>query len=161
MKIIADASPLIALASIGHLSLLPTLFDETWLPEAVFYEATAVGKPYAQSIRAFAQGQVTAVRNQLAVQMLINDVDLGEAEAAEAIVLAHELGIDTILIDDAKGRRFARLHHLHPIGTLGVLLQAKKMNLLPTIKPLVNQLIENQIRISPRLYQQALQLAGE
>lgn len=158
MNIVADASSLIALASIDQLQLLPYLFKDIWLPKVVFHEATTPKKPYATAIFNFGQGRVVAVQNVLAVQMLTNDVDLGEAEA---IVLAHELGIKNLLIDDAKGRRIARLHHIQPIGTLGILLQAKNLGLILAIKPLIDQLVANQIRIGQRLYDQTVLLAGE
>jgi uncharacterized protein len=158
INIVADASPLIALASIQQLPLLPLLFNDIWLPQAVFDEVTAPEKPYAQMIAEFAQKRIVRVKNRLAIQMLTNDVDLGEAEA---IVLAHELGVENLLIDDAKGRRVARLHNLYPIGTLGILLQAKKIGHLIVITPLIDQLVANQIRISRRLYDQTIALAGE
>jgi predicted nucleic acid-binding protein len=40
MKIVADTSPLIAFAILQKLELLPQIFDEVWLPTAVFQEAT-------------------------------------------------------------------------------------------------------------------------
>jgi len=89
------------------------------------------------------------------VQLLINDIHLGEAEA---IVLAFEKGISNILID---GRRFVKLNGLYPIGTIGVLLQAKQKGFVSEVKPLLDKLIENQIRISERLYIQALQIVHE
>ncbi|MEZ4644360.1 MAG: DUF3368 domain-containing protein [Chloroflexota bacterium] len=94
----------------------------------------------------------------MAVQLLLNDIDRGEAEA---IVLALEKNVPDILIDDAKGRRVAQLNGLYPIGTVGVLLQAKQTGHIQAIKPLLDTLIANRIRISERLYQQSLQLAGE
>jgi len=38
--VVSDASPLIALAAIGRLDLLPRLFDRLLIPEAVFQEVT-------------------------------------------------------------------------------------------------------------------------
>lgn len=128
------------------------------MPPAVFMEATKEDKPHAERIRAFAQRFVVAAQNQLAVQLLLNDIDRGEAEA---IVLAFEKNVPDILIDDAKGRRVAQLNGLHPIGKIGVLLQAKRTGHIPTIKPLLDTLIANRIRISERLYREALALAGE
>ncbi len=158
MKIVADASPLIALAILQKLDLLTSLFDDILVPLAVFTEATREDKPHAEHIRAFAQRFVVSAQNQLAVQVLMNDIDRGEAEA---VVLALEKNVPDILIDDAKGRRVAQLNGLYPIGTVGVLLQAKQTGHIQTIKPLLDTLIANRIRISDRLYQKALQLAGE
>ena len=97
-----------------------------------------------------------AILNKL--NLLSNDLDLGESEA---IVLALENNIEDILIDEHKGRKIARTNGLHPIGTIGVLIQAKKLHLIQEVKPLIDKLIKNKIRISNQLYQKALELANE
>ncbi|MBE2225496.1 MAG: DUF3368 domain-containing protein [Anaerolineae bacterium] len=158
MNVVADASPLIALAILHRLDLLDALFIEVLVPTAVYQEATQQNKPHASQIQKFIQDKVVAVSNQLDVQEFNNDVDLGEAEA---IALALEKGIVRILIDDAKGRRFAQSKGLQPVGTIGVLLQAKRQGLVSEIKPLLQTLVANRIRISPLLVQQTLHLAGE
>lgn len=158
MRVVADASPLIALALLERLDLLDLLFSQIVLPPAVFQEITASGKPYAESLHVFCQNRVLAVQNRIAVSLLANDIDPGEAEA---IVLALEQGIVDLLIDDAKGRRVAQLNSLYPIGTLGVLLQAKRLGHIEAVKPLMDMLIANKIRIGHNLYQQALHLADE
>jgi len=158
VNIVADASPLIALAILQRLNLLDELFADVLVPTAVYQETTQQDKPHAPQIKKFIQDKVVTVSNQLDVQKFNNDVDLGEAEA---IALALEKGIANILIDDAKGRRFAQSQGLQPIGTIGMLLQAKRQGLIPEIKPLLETLKANQIRISPLLVQQALHLAGE
>lgn len=58
MKIVADTSPLIAFAILQKLELLPQIFDEIWLPTAVFHEATTPDKPHQQAIAQFAQNKV-------------------------------------------------------------------------------------------------------
>ncbi len=158
MNIVTDASPLIALAILQRLDLLAKLFEDVFVPTAVFQEATRQEKPLAEAIYNYLQRKVVTVENRLAVQVLAQDVDLGEAEA---IVLALERGLADILIDDAKGRRVAQLHGLYPIGTIGVLLQAKQSGFVGEIKPLLDKLLANRIRISNQLCQQALYLAGE
>ena len=98
------------------------------------------------------------IQNDLAVGVLSNELDKGEAEA---IVLAMENEISDILIDEHKGRRLARLNGLQPIGTLGVLIQAKKAGYIAELKPCLDKLVENKIRISNALYKRALMLASE
>jgi predicted nucleic acid-binding protein len=44
---------------------------------------------------------------------------------------------------------------------LGILLQAKKTGKIRQIKPLLNRLINNRIRIGASLYQKAIEIAGE
>lgn len=50
---------------------------------------------------------------------------------------------------------------LHPIGTIGVLLQAKRLGHIEAMKPCLDELISEKIRIGNKLYLQALELANE
>lgn len=158
MKIVADSSPLIAFAILGQLDLLPLIFNEIHIPHAVSNEIAAPGKPHAQKLKEFSEGKIKVVQNRLAVTLLANEIDPGEAET---IALALENKIENVLIDDAKGRKAAQRNNLHTIGTIGVLLQAKKLGYVEAIKPSLDKLISEKIRIGNKLYAQALVLAGE
>ncbi len=48
--IVADSTPLIALSKIGQLSLLPEIFSEVILPEAVYNEVVIAGTNRSGSI---------------------------------------------------------------------------------------------------------------
>lgn len=158
MRIIADSSPLISLAILKRLDLLTDLDTEIYIPQAVFNEISRPNKPYSQVLTAFCKDRVRTVKNQMAVAMLTSDVDVGEAEA---IVLALEMGVTDILIDDAKGRRAAKLKGLQVIGTIGILLVAKQRGLIMLIQPELDALLAHNIHIGHRLYEQALILADE
>lgn len=54
MTIVADASPLIALAQIGRLDLLLLLFADLLIPQAVFDEITETDKPFSAELVRFA-----------------------------------------------------------------------------------------------------------
>lgn len=158
MVIVADASPLISLAILGKLSLLDQLFDDVYIPVAVYDEIAQENKAYAVELKSFAQNRVRGVKNELALRLLKRELDAGEAEA---IVLAIESQISNILIDEHKGRKIAETNGLLPIGTIGVLIRAKRMGLIQEVKPNLDKLIENRRRISKPLYDKALALAGE
>lgn len=157
MIIVADSSPLISFAILNLLDILPEIFEKIQIPQSV-YEITNWQKPFANQLKQFATDRVSVVQNKIAVEVLLKDLDLGESEA---IVLALENSIWDILIDEHKGRRIARLHGLNPIGTLGVLIQSKRVHLIKKVKPLLNILIANKIRISKPLYLKTLELANE
>ena len=158
MIIVADASPLISFAVLERLDILPQIYADIVLPKAVYQEITMPDRPYCETLKAFFADKIRQVNDRLLVQVLQNTIDKGEAEA---IALALEQKIPNILIDDYKGRKQAQLNGLQPIGTIGSLLQAKKQNLITTIKPLLDKLIQNDIRISEQLINKALLLAGE
>ncbi|MBC8146600.1 MAG: DUF3368 domain-containing protein [Bacteroidetes bacterium] len=158
MIIVADSSPLLSFAIIGKLELIEQIFGEVFVPSAVFEELTVSDKPYSKELKIFLHNKVLAVKNSDLVKMLSNEIDLGESEA---IALALERHIPDILIDDLKGRRIAFFNGLFPIGTIGGLLQAKEKKLIDKIKPLLDILIQNDIRIGKPLYRKALKLASE
>lgn len=132
MIIVADSSPLIHFAVLEMLDTLDGIFEGVMVSHAVYEEVTVSDKPHAEDLKRFLTNRVFQVKNKMAVQLLRPDIDLGEAES---IVLALEKKVNSILIDDHKGRRTARASGLVPIGTIGVLLQAKKRNQIREIKP--------------------------
>lgn len=75
--------------------------------------------------------KTVAAQDRLAVEVLLDELDLGEAET---IVLARELNAEWVLMDEKKGRRKLTQLGLPKIGTLGLLLKAKRVNLIPSIR---------------------------
>jgi len=76
--------------------------------------------------------------------------------------LALELQADELLIDERLGRREATRLGVPKIGILGILLIAKRRNIISTIQPAIDALIsEAGFRVSRQLYEEVLQVAGE
>lgn len=91
--------------------------------------------------------------------LLLTILDDGEATV---IHLARELNLKKILMDERKGRRIARdAYGLTTIGTVGVMVEAKKMGFLPEIGNLFLEMRKNGYWIHDRIIQAALQKAGE
>lgn len=155
MKIVSNSSPLIALAKIEKLNILEYAIV---IPKAVFNETTEPEKEYMKELYEWGKDKVVDVRNRKAVEYL--ELILGKGEA-ETIVLSEELNADAVLIDDLKARKIARLRGLKVIGTIGVLLDAKERGRVHEVKPLLEELMENKIRISEELHDHALELANE
>lgn len=84
-------------------------------------------------------------------------LDAGEAEA---IALAVSLGA-TLLVDERKGRLVAGELGLRVRGTIGVLLLAASEGHLGAVRPVLDDLIAAGFHVGPRLYVDALRLAGE
>ena len=87
-------------------------------------------------------------------------MQIGAGES-EAIALALEMGNLPALLDDKKARRIAKQLDLPVIGTLGLLLKAKKQGVIPAIKPILAALEKVDFRVSTRLRDRALELADE
>ena len=92
--------------------------------------------------------------------MLTSRGRLGAGEW-EAIALAVELGAGAILIDDRPARRLAQAAGLNVIGTLGLLLEAKRAGHIKTIRAELDKLLETSFFLSQQLYDELLRLAGE
>ena len=86
-------------------------------------------------------------------------LDAGEAEA---IALASEIGAGLLLMDESDGRAEARSLGLQVTGTLGVLLRARQVGMLPALKPVLDALIQkHSFRLSRSFYEQALRQVDE
>jgi len=61
MLIVADSSPLVALALCDGLKLLDLLFDEIQVPQAVYDEVIVTGKPASRTLQIYLQDKVVSV----------------------------------------------------------------------------------------------------
>lgn len=144
MLIVSNTSPILNLAIVGQLDLLRQQFGHIQIPPAVLDELKIdEERPGSQSIQsALTAGwiQVQPVNNQSLVQLLRQTLDGGEAAA---IALALELQADWILLDERDGRKVAKSLGLQVTGVLGVLLRAKESSELPSLQPVLEDLIQN------------------
>ncbi|MCG9134274.1 DUF3368 domain-containing protein [Candidatus Poribacteria bacterium] len=85
-------------------------------------------------------------------------LDKGEAET---LVLATELGITNVFVDDLRGRKVAQSLGLQAVGVAGFLLFAKKKGKIRAIRPLLLQLQQKGFRLSSRLIDAVLEEASE
>jgi len=157
MLIVGDSSALVALALCNGLELLDRLFAEVRVPQAVYDEVIVEGKPAAQMLQAYLRGKVVPVPLE---NVVITGAGLGRGEI-EAMALYKSMRADYLLIDDNRARKVARLNHVRITGSQGVLLLAKHHGLIPHVRPYLEQLGATDIRISDRLIERTLALAGE
>lgn len=75
--------------------------------------------------------------------------------------LAKEMNSDILIMDEAKGRKIAQSLDIEITGTAGILVSSKIRGLIPEVKPLLDSLIKNKIRISDKLYSEVLKKAEE
>ena len=161
MIVISDTSPIINLAIIDKLDLLPQLFDTMVIPEAVFNEIVIIGKglPGSDIIENAKWVEVKTCNNRIFINSLLDYVQIGEAEA---LTLALELQADTIIVDEAAARNLAEQFGLNFTGLLGILIKAKEHGLIPSVKPLMDALrTKARFFIHQSLYNQVLAIAKE
>lgn len=153
--VVTNAGPLIYLAILGRFELLQRFFDPICIPAAVYHEVVVqgAGQPgAAETLAAVRDGWLKQVwvQNRIAVDALLDELDLGEAEA---IVAARELGVERVLLDDGIARAKAQAMGLSVSGTIGILLLARKNGVALDLKRELDVLIRENFRLSPRLYQ--------
>jgi predicted nucleic acid-binding protein len=160
MLVVSNSSPLIALARLSYLDLLHSLYNEILIPQAVYQEVvqTGKGREGAAAVEAAPWITVQTVQDSVAVELLRDQLDRGESEA---IVLAMEGKAQLLLIDEARGRRIAQSRGLTHVGTVGVIVLAKRKNLIPFGTTVLDQLIEIGFRMDASLYQRAKALMAK
>jgi len=161
MIVVSDTTPLIGLASIGRLELLRELFEEVYIPQAVFDETVTHGREESKAKQEVSHANwihVVKIKDRLAVNLLLDEMDLGEVET---IVLASEMNADWVLMDEKKGRRKLAQLDIPKIGTLGILLKAKQLRLISLVKPEIEELQKSGFSISSSVVEQVLEAARE
>lgn len=156
--VIADAGPLIALARLHQIGLLPQLFGRVLVTDIVFREC-AGRSDFPES--ALIQEAVTRKQLELCTapdfSAFAQKIDAGEASA---IAVAIDLGCG-VLMDDKAGRRIAENAGVPVIGTVGVLVLAKRKGLVPLVKPQLEILSASGYFLSGEIIAAALLAAGE
>lgn len=154
--VVSNTSPLINLAGVGLLDLLPGLYGTIWIPEAVKREYAAgmgAGEP------TFEEFAWVKIALSVTVQPdLPSSLGAGEAQA---ISLAIAENARALLLDEQLARGIARKKGLPVVGTLGVLVAAKESGLLAAVKPVLDMMVAQGRHLSERLYMQVLVAAGE
>lgn len=158
--IVSNTTPLIALDACNQLDLLRSLYGRILIPEAVDRELSRGGST------GLTTGLTSAHRAWIGVQAitsppsvhLLARLDAGEAEV---ITLALEIGASLVLIDEKRGLKVARELGLSALGSVGILLLAKKKGLLPEVKPHLHEMQSKGVSLSNRLIVWAIIQAGE
>lgn len=145
--VVTDSTCLIALERLGRLDILPALFEPVYAPPEVAREFGS-SLPWLR---------VVDLADRDRVLFLSASVDAGEAEA---IALARERKLKVVL-DDLRARRQAHRFELDVIGTLGILVRAKRQGILDLVGPLLNQLEDSGFHMTPELKEEALRQVGE
>lgn len=145
--VIADAGPLIALAKINRLHLLPTLFTTVSITQAVTDECLRSHSNDADLIKqALESGWLKCVDNPVFKHPLSRSLGLGEQSSIE-----YALQTDTktlLILDDALARKQALRRGLCIVGTAALLFAAQRKGLIADAEVLIAELNQVGYRIS-------------
>jgi predicted nucleic acid-binding protein len=126
MIVVSDTTPLNYVVLIEVIPILHALFGQVYAPAAVIRELSHPRSP--EPVRQWA----STPPEWLVVQApTLSDpsLKLGPGET-EAILIAHELHADLILIDERKGYKIASARGLKVVSTLAILEEAASRKLL-------------------------------
>jgi predicted nucleic acid-binding protein len=160
-ELVINTGPLIALAAaLDDLSLLERLYRAVHVPYEVGLEVTVKGASgFAANLYDAATWLHKEVHPTAHVSALLkNSLDMGEAAV---IQYALNRGIDTVCIDEAVGRRFARLSGLKLTGSLGILLKAKRGGQPIVMAQAIARMRAKGVWLSDDLVSLVLKRAGE
>ena len=161
MIVVSDTSPVTNLIECGLLHLLPAVYGEVIMPEAVrdeLAQLVPLNSAYDMAMHSWVDVRRVSGRHEIGA-LLRRGLDPGEAEA---IVLAQELAADLLLIDERHGAAVADELGLQHVGVLGVLIAAKRRNLIPQVSSIVAKLRDEVgFWLSDDVVRHVLLLAGE
>jgi predicted nucleic acid-binding protein len=155
---VINASPLIFLSRSGNLELLHGFAKSIWLPEPVFKEILARGSndPTVQAVQ---QTAWLIERPVTDIPIEILEWRLGKGESS-VLALAMESNNEAI-IDDLQGRKCAASLNIPVRGTLGIVLTAKRREMIPAARPVIEDMMKAGLYLSKKVLDQALAKVGE
>lgn len=157
-RLVVNASPLILLGRIEHLWLLERMSPQIMIPQSVVAEITAGRRRDASCDPTLAWAE----RYQVEDTTLLSSVEGWGLGAGESQVIATLLihGGKAVL-DDRMGRRCAKAHGLSVVGTLGLVLLAKRLDMIPSARTLLDALRRHGLFLDDRLLEGMLSELGE
>ena len=147
--IISDTSCLIILYKIDELDLLKNLSNKVYI-------TPTIKKEFSKKLPDWIKTK--SPKDNHYQEILEIDLDPGESSA---IALSLEIDKSILIIDDLKGRKIAERLKLKYSGTFGLILKAKELGILTTIKPILDKIRSTDFRFSEGLFEFILEQAGE
>lgn len=158
-RIIVNSTPLIVLSNINQLELLQKLYNDIYIPQAVYDEVTEKDDSACNQIKNSNWIHICKIKNESEKRMYQAKLHDGEVEV---MILAKEDPQNTtVIIDDNTAKKTAKFLGLKVTGTLGIILKAKRQNLISSVTTIMDQLIQNGFYITPEIYDLVKNEAGE
>jgi len=159
--IVSNTTPISNFLHLGQMEILKTIFKELHVPMAVHSEIEVYFSGDYQWQKCLDKDFIirTEVRTAPKIKELMIHLHMGEAEA---LCLCIENNAQLCLLDDRDARIIARLNNIPVSGTLGVLMKAKKMGIIESVKELMDRLkTDHHYWIDDATYNKVLSLSNE
>ena len=147
--IISDTSCLVLLDKIGRLELLKSCYSTIFITKEIQFE-------YGNELPKWVI--IEQPKDSVVQKTLEQVLDKGEASA---LALALERQSTTIILDDLRARKVAKSLNLTITGTLGVLVKAKQDGVIDKVRPLIDELLKTDFRVSENVIERILEVCGE
>ncbi len=162
MIVVSDTGVIIAFAKIRKLNILKSIFGKIFITTVVHKELMAKlgdeGEEIDQALNEFVN-IVNISKSLKERDTSVKELGLGERQSIE---YAYSNITNTILlIDDKAGRRVAKRLKIKTIGTMGVLIVAKKRGLIENVTNIITEMRENGYWLSDSIIETTKRLAGE
>ena len=159
MVIVSNSGPILSFIRAYRFEFLRDVVGMLMIPDAVYEDIVVhgAGKPGVEAVRHAVWITRVSIHDRTFVDQLPHKLHLGEREA---LALAKQQS-GALLIDESEARRAARHHGIEHFGSLRVLEEAKRRGIIPTVKPLLDELIATGTYISDNLYRAFLRNMGE
>ena len=159
-SIICDTTVWLYLGQIDQASVLASLYSPIYTTETVCLELDTgrLLRPHIIDPRTFAWVTVVTPTATDLATLPPSQLGLGE-RSVMAYATTHQIAI--VGLDDQQARLLAKTLGLHVMGTLGVLIQAKRAGYIESVRPLLEQLKAQGFYMSQALFEATLQQANE
>jgi len=155
---ITDSSPLIALAAVGQAHLLTEIPDELIVPEGVAVEVLA--GPTEDSARRHIEAGFGRRSSPSVIPSRLFAWGLGRGET-DALALSLEMETGTVVIDDLAARKCATALGVPMMGTLAVVVRAKRLGRIRSAANIFHALRRVDFRIDDAMARKVLESVGE
>lgn len=158
-EVVADAGPIIALARLDLLAIPGSIFGKVLVTEIVMDEcfANPIHVEHRAIRIALDNGQLLRIDWLESPQPSMWNLDRGEASTIDLAATRQA----TVLVDDLAARRTAQAIGLNVIGTCGLLLEARRRNLIEAIRPPIEKLAQSGYYLGESLIETVCRLAAE
>ena len=157
-KVVINASPFILLCKSGLITLLPRLFSEICMPEAVWDEIERGGDIASYQLYDYEQTWLNRYLIDSAKEVIVWNLGDGETEV---LSFAFVNKSHTALIDDRAARRCAETMNIQTLGTGGILVLAKKRGLIQSVSLELKKLTSAGLWLSNEVIEVILKQADE